>query len=507
MKGLEFHKQVPKNIIVNIFSFIFTILIGLWLTPYLLKHLGIIAYGFIPLAMFLSQYVSVIVNSINISIGRFLLISLQKNKEIESNEIFNTSLIIILFFILLQSLIMAILLFDIRLFFNIPNELIEDLKWLFGLTFLGFSISLFRSVFGTSLFAYNRLDILRIIDIFQNLVRVITIVILFIYDEPSLKYVGIANLLASIIAFIPTLYFYKLYTPKLKINIFLFRRQRVSELSKMSTWILINQVGVLLLGNLDLYLVNTLLGAKATGEYAIILQVTTLFKTMSGLLGGVLAPVIMIYYTNQEHDKLKNILMLTSKIMAIFMIIPLAIFIYFSGDLISIWLGEEFRYLENILSFSLLSLILSIPVIPLFSANIAYNKIKLPAILTILFGLFNILCIYLLIIYTDLGLWSIVLAKLIYEFIYNAIFIPIYVSKIIQTQYLSFLMIPITSIISFVMAYIIIGFFTYYLYISTFWEILFFSILLFIFLFPLLFFLFISKEERIFLSKRYIKGK
>ncbi len=93
MQNLNLSKQLPLNFIINIFSFALTLLIGLWLTPYLLKSLGIIAYGLIPLAMFFSQYISVILNAINISINRFLIISLQKNQDEEANQIFNTSTI------------------------------------------------------------------------------------------------------------------------------------------------------------------------------------------------------------------------------------------------------------------------------------------------------------------------------------------------------------------------------------------------------------------------------
>jgi len=196
MKGLEFHKQVPKNLLLNILSFISTIVIGIWLTPYLLKHLGIIAYGFIPLAMFFSQYISIIINSINTSINRFLVLSLQKEDYLEANKIFTTSFIILCFFIFLQVIFMIIVLFDINLFFKIPKYLLDDVVWLFGLTFVGFSISLLRGIFGTSLFAYNRLDILRVIDIIQNITRILIIVILFFFETPSLKYIGIANLLA-----------------------------------------------------------------------------------------------------------------------------------------------------------------------------------------------------------------------------------------------------------------------------------------------------------------------
>ncbi|MFK5894849.1 MAG: MATE family efflux transporter [Pseudomonadota bacterium] len=503
MKTQDFKKQVPKNIIINVFSFGITVLAGLWLTPYLLKTLGIVAYGLIPLAMFFSQYVGVILNSINISISRFLLISLQKRQDQVANEIFNTSFVIILAFSIVQAVIMLVVLFDINYFFNISDELVEDAIWLFGLTFIGFSISLLRSIFGTSLFAYNRLDKLRLIDVLQNVVRLIIIVSLFLYDKPSLKYIGVANLFASVSAFIPTLHYFKKYTPQLRINLSLFKKHRAAELSKLSVWILINQVGVLLFGNADLYIVNKFISVSATGEYAIIIQVTSLFRTLAGLLATVLTPVIMIYYTNNEHKKIKNILVLSAKLLSLVIVIPLVVTIYFSGDLIAVWLGEEYRYIANILSYSLLFLLFAVPTMPLYSVNVAYNRVKLPAILTILLGVVNIISIYLLISYTDLGLWSVVLARLIYEFLYNSIFMSIYVSKIIKTNYRVLFQIPMITVLYFILIYISIYSIDYMLNITSLLNIIILSIGLSIMFTPIFYLLFFSNEEKKFIKSRY----
>ena len=507
LKSLNFRKQVPKNLAINLFSFLTTLIIGFWLTPYLLKHLGIVAYGFIPLAMFLSSYVSVILNAINISINRFLLITLQKEQTQDSNEIFNTAFVIILAFIVVQSLIMGVILLDIEKFFQIPPLLVSDTLWLFGLTFVGFSLSLFRSVFGTSLFAYNRLDILRVIDIAQNIVRLGVIIFFFTYETPSLKAIGIANLVASLSAIVPTLYYFRRFTPQLTLNLRFFRQTRVKALSKMSFWILINQVGVLLLGNIDLYLVNRFLSPQVTGEYAIILQVMTIFRTMGGLLGGVLTPVIMIYYANGHYDKLQQMTLLFAKLMAIVMVIPLALVVYFSEILLSVWLGESFGYLYEIVSFSLIFLLFTLPMIPFYSINVAYDKVKIPAIATLVLGLLNLIYLFCLIYYNILGLWSVILGKFIYEFLYNAIFMPWYVRKIMKSDKISFFIIPIISMLSFVFVYGVIWLCERGVHIETFGEIVLFGIALFVVLLGFLFYLFLSQEERKLLVKMYIIKK
>jgi membrane protein EpsK len=503
MNNLNLKKQIPKNLLVNIFSFFSTVVIGLWLTPYLLKSLGIVAYGLIPLAMFLSQYVSVILNAINMSIGRFLLISLQKEEYNEANEIFNTSLVIISFFILIQLLIMATILFDISYFFKIPNNLIEDSIWLFGLTFIGFSISLFRGVFGTAIFTYNRLDILRTIDIVQNLVRVVTIVSLFIYDEPSLKYIGIANLLASLSAIAPTLYYFKIFTPQLKINILLFSKKHVVKLSKMSTWILVNQVGVLLLGSIDLYLVNRWMGSQATGEYAIVLQFTSIFKTFSIVLSSIFIPISMIYYANNETNKLAKFTILASKTMIIGLIIPLVGLVVFSEDILFLWLDKDYTYLSELISYSMLFFIFSMPIIPLFNVTVAYNKVKFPAIIVIFLGLLNIISIYILTNKTNFGLWSIVSTKLVFEIIFSLVMIN-YVSSILKVHLVKFLNILFISISLFISIFIILYGVKYFVRIDSIFDLFYIMLLIQLILIPTIALLILSKEEKILLANKFL---
>ncbi|MFK8013660.1 MAG: lipopolysaccharide biosynthesis protein [Marinicellaceae bacterium] len=498
-------KQFTKNLSINIFAFITNILVSLWLTPYLIKHLGIIAYGLIPLAMFFSQYIGVILNSINISIGRHLLIAIQKKQDFLANKIFNTSFIVVLIFTLIQALIMLIILFDITYFFSIPKELINDAIWLFGLTFLGFSFSLIRSVFDTSLFSHNRLDILRGIDILQNLFRLGIIIFLFLYDEPSLKNVGIANFLSSLLLLLPSIHFFRKYTPQIKINFKYFDRLTAKELSNMSTWILINQVGVLLLGNLDLYLVNILISNKATGEYAIILQITNMLRMSAIVLVGVMAPITLIYYAKQEFKKLKMFIMLVSKLLAIFIAIPIAIAIYFSAELLTMWLGTDYNYLANIVSFSMLFLLVAVPIMPFYQLNIAHNKLKVPALVTILFGILNFAIIYLIVKNTNFGLSAFIAAKLFFVIAYNAIFMPYYVSRFINLNSKSIAFIPLLSILTFLVFFGALVFLVPLLAVNNIFKILLISVTLTLLLTPILIYLLISSDERTFIHSLYKK--
>lgn len=66
-------KQIAKNISTNFLNLLVSIVIGLILTPVLVKKLGVSVYGLIPIALFLTFYMGVIAQSLTASVNRFMI--------------------------------------------------------------------------------------------------------------------------------------------------------------------------------------------------------------------------------------------------------------------------------------------------------------------------------------------------------------------------------------------------------------------------------------------------
>jgi membrane protein EpsK len=452
-------KQISINLIINIISFLLKILIGLWIIPYLVKHIGVVAYGLVPLAMIFSEYIGLIIQSLNSAINRYLLIALQKKDFIKANQLFNTSLMVILLFILIQSIIMFFILWNLSDIIDIPKGLESDAFYLFALTYMGFSISLLRGVITTPLFSHNRLDLLRVIEISQIFIRIGTIVTLFTLDSSQLKYVGIANFLSAFVVFFLALYFSRRLAPELKINRKMIKLSHFKNLSSMAGWVLVNQIGSLLFLKVDLFIANKFLGVAKAGEYAIVLQWSTLIMLFSGMLAGVLSPVVMTYYAKNLIPKMIEVLRVSFRVMAITIAILIGILSAISGDLLALWLGEDFRYLEHLLMFSLLPLIFNLSVRPLFAVNIALNRVKIPAIVTLILGMLNLILAILLVSKTELGLYGIILAGGIILTMKNTLFLPAYSAYILNLPKFTFMKYHLLSISFFIISFFVTKYF------------------------------------------------
>jgi membrane protein EpsK len=496
MNSVNLRKQVTKNISMNMVSFIINVFIGLWTVPYLVKSVGIVAYGFVPLALMFAEYAGFIIQSLNASISRFLIIALQKNDYHQANQIYNTSLIVLLAFIVLQALIMSIVILNLSELINIPKSLENDVYWIFSLTAISFSISLMRGFFATILYANNRLDLIKIIEIFHQIIRVSVMVLFFSFDTPQLKYIGLANVIGVIFAFIWTYLLDRKLSGELRINFLLFDKSKVKEISSTGSWMLVNQIGMLLFLKVDLYLINKFVGATQAGMYAIISQVQYFIRIMLDVFLAAIWPLIMIYYAKNEIGKLVELSKIFVKLSAILLAIPIGLLCGSSEEVLQIWLGKHVEGLDNLLIFMLAPLVIHFATGSVAAIQAAYNKIKVPAIVLITLGCIKILLAIFLTTQTHLGIYGIILAGIIALSMMETIFMPIYTSYILKVPNNTFLNPLISGIFSFFIILSLILIIKAFINVDTFLNLLIAYSMVSIIALPIIFIAFISKKER-----------
>lgn len=430
--------QMGKNLMMNILSFIINVVVGLWLVPYLIDHIGVAAYGLVPLSMIFTDYMSVINVSVNTAVSRFYLIEVQKKNWRAASSVFSTALFSMLALILLQAPILTLISINVQHIVDVPTDLLHDAIWLFGLTFSGYLISLISSILNTSMYANNRLDLSRLIDIVRIVVRVGGIIVLFSFWRVSLISVGIASLIAAICVLLLSFYWNRKLTPNVKINVSLFDIKRIKGVFFMGGWLIINQVGYLLFLKIDIFLVNKILGAESGGIYAAVAQWNGLIRTFAGILSGVFAPVIMIQYAHNAFDKVISYTKFSIKYLTLIMVLVCGLIAGFGKPLLFLWLGDEFSSHADVLAAMILPLAFAMGSQSALAVNKAYNKVKIPGIMTLIIGFLNLITSYLLLFY-GYGFMGIALSGSIWLLLKNSIFTPIYAAHIMKINLFTFI--------------------------------------------------------------------
>ncbi len=424
-------EQLPRNLAGNIAYFLVNLIIGLLLVPYFISTLGVAAYGIIPLATSLNGYVGLLTQSLNTAVSRYLTVDLQREDYTIANKTFNTAFFGISGIILLMVPIVILLSLYSPIIFNVPMGQETGAIFLFLGVTSAFLIRSWSGNFTVSLFAYNRLDLLNLVNIVNVTVQVLLIVTFFSIIGPSLALVGLAFLIGSITASAVAIILSRWINPHLTINIHDFDRSRLLDLTGMGWWVIVNQVGAILFLSIDLIVVNLLFGATTGGEYAIALQWVVLLRAIAGTLSGVLTPIVLTYYAKEQTETLIKVSKSAVKLMGLFMALPIGLVCGFAPALLTVWVGSEFSFLALLMVVLTGHLAINLAVLPLFSINVAYNRVKIPGILTLFMGLGNLGLAIVLSLYAGLGYYGVAIAGAIVLTLKNAFFTPWYATRIL----------------------------------------------------------------------------
>jgi O-antigen/teichoic acid export membrane protein len=432
LKG--FAAQFPRNLAANIAYFLVNVVIGLLLVPYFIDTLGVAAYGIIPLATSVTGYVAIVVQSLNAAVSRFLTIDLQQEDYVAANKTFNTAFFGLTVVILLMVPIIFLIAWFVPSIFNVPTG--QETGTI--LLFLGVSaaamIRAWSGNFTVQIFAYNRLDLQNLVNLTNLVAQTGLIIFFFTLFGPNLALVGGAHLAGAIMASGASVVLARRICPHLSISLRSFDRSKVKDLCSLGCWGVVDQIGSFLLLQIDLIVVNLLFGTIAAGEYAIALQWGILLRSIAGTLTGVLVPTILAYYALEQTETLIGLTQGAIKFMGLAMALPTGLICGFAPQLLTIWVGAEHASLAPLVVLLTAHLAINMSILPLFSVNAAYNRIRIPGIVTILLGGANLILAIAIPLMTGWGYYGVAVAGVLILTFRHVLFIPWYTAKILNIR-------------------------------------------------------------------------
>jgi O-antigen/teichoic acid export membrane protein len=423
--------QLPNNLAANIAYLVINVIIGLVLVPYFVSTLGVAAYGIIPLATSITGYVAIVVQSLNTAISRFLTVDLQSGEYGEANKTFNTAFFGLSGVILLMVPVVFVVAWVAPFIFNVPAGQESGVFFLFLGVFGSFLLRSWSGNFTVQLFAYNRLDLQNLVNITQIIVQTGLIILLFSWFGPNLAFVGAAYFMGAIGASVLSIGFARKICPDLHVSIYDFDRKRIKDLLGMGGWVVVNQIGALFFLHIDLIVVNLLFGATLAGEYAIALQLAVLLRAVAGVFSGVLTPTILTYYAQKKTDTLITVSKSAVKLMGLLMALPIGLMCGLAPQLLTVWVGAEFAFLWPLIVLLTIHLAVNLAVVPLFSINVAYNRVRVPGLVTFFMGIGNLGLAIMIPLFTGLGYYGVALAGAIVLTLKNTVFTPWYATRIL----------------------------------------------------------------------------
>jgi membrane protein EpsK len=388
--------QVKKNFYFNLLSLIVNIVIAFLYTPYLVNSLGILAYGILPLAIIISHYINILTTSLTGSLTRFYSVRIAQNNIKQASQALSSAMVVVLFIMFLSALFCFFIIFNIDEVFSIPKKFLESSRKLFLFTFLSFFVSLISNFLNIVLYSNNRLDLLKRQEILRGLTRTLSTVFLFEVIAVDIKYVGMSGFIGEVLVFLYSFYFFrKQITKGVYINFSSVSKSILSSILAMTVWVVIHQLGDLAIYKTDIYFVNKFWGLKESGGLGVISDFSSYVMVLIGVVSSLFGPLILIAYSNNRHEEVKDLTIQNTLFVGVISAFVVALLIGFSKEFLRLWVGENFEVYKSWLEIKLFT-------IPFYAASgvfafvyRSWNKVKLPALLTVFLGLVSILFSYL----------------------------------------------------------------------------------------------------------------
>ena len=435
--------EAGRRFVVNVgSSLVYAVLnIGImfWYIPFLLKHLGVAAYGMVPLTSAFVVFAAIVCDGVNGAIYRNLAIDLNREDLSAAQKTFNSAVILTIAFscFLLIPIVPLVWLFP--QLFEVPPDLGGATQFLIAGSFFAALTFLIGSAFDASSLITHRFDVRNAIRSAVALSRVGVVALCFLVWPASLLHVGLGLIASALLGLGGSVIAWRRLTPQLRLHLGAVDPQRFRPLLNIGAWSAVNMAGMLLLMQVDLLIVNALFGPTMTGRYGALLAFAVLIHTLAEVVTPIFSPAIMARYAIGDFAGLRRLLESAVGLLAFGLALPVGLLCGLGRPLVSLWLGPDFAELDVLLAVLVAHLAVNLAGRPLGYLLTAHNKVKQQGLVTLALGAVNVLLAVALALWAEWGVLGIAAATAIVWTLKNTLFLPVYAARVLGLVWWAFL--------------------------------------------------------------------
>lgn len=402
--------RTAVNIISSIGVLTLNICISFFLSPYIIRTIGVEANGFVNLANSFIAYADLVVTALNAMAARYITLAYVKKDYSKASLYYNSVFwgnLIIAGVLLVPA---TILIVRLELFVDVPDNILLDVKILFALAFFAFFARTVAPNWDCGTTVTNRMDRSSFASIIASVIKCTLLVCMFSVLAPHVWYVGLAVAVSSLFLLGAQGYNTHTLTPELHIKIKkpLCSFDALRELVGSGIWSSAAIAGNTLMSGLDLLVCNTYLGATLMGILSVSKSIPNILVTFSETIRGAFGPELTIAYAKGDKANISNCMVRSIKVSSVLVTIPTAGIIVMSDALYRLWIpSQDAKLLQTLTSLAILRYIVCSGVQNLNSVFVTVNKVKINSFALIITGAVSIGFTMLLIVCTDLDLFAV----------------------------------------------------------------------------------------------------
>ena len=445
-------KQTTLNMISQVASFLVNMVIGFFLTPYIVEHVGPEANGFVQLSSQFISYATLITTAINSMAGRFIAISYFKSEQDNVLKYYSSVMIANIVLCLILSIPASILIAFLPKFINVSDGLVTDVRLLFGLMFSHFFIDLIFSVWVNSGYVLNRLDMVAMRKTEAALLKGLLSLVIYVIFVPHIWYVGLVYLLCTFYNAFRNYQIHRKLMPGVRASRKNFDIRKVGELLSSGIWNSISSLSTILMGGLDLLIVNLAITETAMGQVSIAKYIPIYISSLVVTMASVFAPKQTKMFAEGDFEGMKNTLTYSSKITALIVCLPVTFMIVYGKQFFGLWVPtEDAELLWKLAIVAVCFYPITLVLNPFTAVVSSANKVRANSLVTLAFSGVSLLTMFIILQFVGSEFWRIIViigTSALFSALQQLTFLIPYCGKIVGCKVGRFYLVLLQSILA-----------------------------------------------------------
>lgn len=367
--------QLKKGAILSYLNIGLTNIIGLILTPFIIRSLGDSEYGLYILIGSIIGYISILDLGLNNTIIRYVSKYRAENDKIEEESFLATTMLIYGVISLVTVAIGFVLYFNLDSIFKeslTADEMLKAKKMFLVLIF-NLAITLPGGAFTAICNAYEHFVFPRALLIVKYLSRATLIFTLLLYFPYAMTLVWIDTVLNVII--IGVSFFYVFRTLKVRFKLHHWNTRLVKDIFSYSVWIFIAAVVMRLQWNAGQVVLGISESTVAVAIFGVGVMLGGYYGAFAGAINTLLLPKATRMSVNQNNaESYNDTIQKVGRINGFILFLILSGFYVYGKEFIILWVGEN--YLPAWEIALLIMIAMTLPLIQAFGNSILEAKKK-----------------------------------------------------------------------------------------------------------------------------------
>ena len=420
--------QLKGGVALSYVTIFLTNIIGLLLTPFIIRSLGSAEYGLYTMIGALIGYMSVLDFGLNNTVVRFVAKFKAENDRQGEENFLAHSFIMYTCISLLVAIVGSVLYFNLENLYGdtLTPDQIGKAKIMMLILIFNLAISLPGGAFRGICSGYEEFILPKLINIIRYIVRSLLVVAILLYGGDSIGLVILDTIMNLIIISINIYIVFKLLGVRIKMHT--YDKKLFINILGFSLWLFVFAIVQQLRWQFGQLIIGAFYTTSIVAIYAVGITLGNYYGAFSSAISDVFLPrAIQMTVGNIPKKQLTDTFIKISRIILLVLLYILGAFIIIGKDFVFYWVGEEYNMAYYY------AIIIMIGLTPILSQGFANNILEAKNLLAyrgrLLLTLTILGTIISIFVVQKYGVLELILVTVFFMLVERIIMIPYYIKK------------------------------------------------------------------------------